>query len=103
LLVAKALSLEEVSGYSNHTTGEASKKSLLAADRNQHRGLQEDNVQCNRLSSSQPVWDVFIKALPSRLRQGSMQKRRQKDCNSQQWWMTPRKQSLSDTAGLMHI
>ena len=28
-------------------------------------------------------------------------KRRQKDCKSQRWWILPRKQSLSDTTGLI--
>jgi hypothetical protein len=32
-----------------------------------------------------------------------IRKRRQKDCKSQRGWMTPRKQCLPDTTGLMHI
>ena len=46
-------------------------------------------------------WDVFIKSLPSRLRDLCLWKRR-RDLQSQRWWTTPRKQCLSDTAGRTH-
>jgi hypothetical protein len=49
-----------------------------------------------------PQCDVFIKLFLPRLRDLSMRKRRQKGCMSQRLWMTLKRQSVPDMAGMMH-
>lgn len=48
-----------------------------------------------------PKQDVFIKSLPSRLR--NLCRMRQRNCKSRKWWLTPRKRCLPNTTELIHV
>lgn len=52
-----------------------------------------------------PKWDVFINPTPPYMGLKDLCGRGGRKINwkSQRWWMTPRKQHLPDTTGLMHI
>lgn len=46
---------------------------------------------------------IAIKSIPPLRTQGILQKRKQKECESQRGWMTSRRQGVLDTAGLVRI
>lgn len=62
--------------------------------------LSQFNPSCSSIRS--PEWAVSVTSPPSKAL-GSLQKREQKDCQSQRQQVTIRKDCLLDTAGQVHI
>lgn len=62
------------------------------------------NVQCEKVRDFgvlSPKLVVFIKPFPQA--SGKYAEDRQKDCKSQRWCITPWREHLPDTTGLLHI
>lgn len=76
-----------------------SEKLLLAVDGNEKRFTKK----VRDLGALSLTWYIFIKSLPSRLRDQCRRSAEWKKSNSQSWRTTPRKQYLLDRTRMVHV